>query len=455
MFLLLAPFAAAAPVPGPHAQQVAQYGALPMVLPGASPRMGTRPPGSPGPAVTVYGYHAYWSADPTALDFERLTHLALFNVDLNSDGSLGSTEHWTDIARAVVPVAHSYGVRVHLCVTAFDENAQTQVFASPTLRAIAIANMKALVDDYGADGVMIDIEAMDVSNRDGYSTFVEELSAAVDDVFLSTPAVNWSGAFDYGRLAAATEGLFIMAYNYHWSGGDPGPNDPLYGASPWDYHAIEWSVDDYVASGAPHNKLILGLPLYGWEWPTDGARVPGTATGTGHSVLMAEAVATAAAETARYDAPSRSPYLLRSDSQLWYADTNSVQERVAWAVGNRLQGVGFWALGYEGADPAFWDMVGVETAADHVPEPEDTGDTDDPEDTGDTDDTDVLPDTEDTDLPEDTDGADTARDTDPAVGGDGASGCGCAAGPPVSAAGVGLLALLGAALRVRRRPRAS
>ncbi len=30
----------------------------------------------------VYGYHAYWTDDPATLDFDRLTHVAIFNVDL-------------------------------------------------------------------------------------------------------------------------------------------------------------------------------------------------------------------------------------------------------------------------------------------------------------------------------------------------------------------------------------
>ncbi|MEC7987401.1 MAG: glycosyl hydrolase family 18 protein, partial [Myxococcota bacterium] len=61
---------------------------------------------------------------------------------------------------------------------------------------------------------------------------------------------------------------------YHWKGGDPGPVDPLFGGSPWSVYSLEWTVEDYRDKGVPDNKIILGLPLYGREWPTENNDVP-------------------------------------------------------------------------------------------------------------------------------------------------------------------------------------
>ena len=102
--------------------------------------------------MTVYGYHPYWGADPTTLDFSRLTHLAIFNVDLKSDGTLADTHRWTDVAGDVVPLAPAEGVSVQLCVSSFDDDVMASVLPDPTKRARAIAELVALVDDYDADG---------------------------------------------------------------------------------------------------------------------------------------------------------------------------------------------------------------------------------------------------------------------------------------------------------------
>ena len=42
------------------------------------------------------------------------------------------------------------------------------------------------------------------------------------EVVVDMPAVDWSDAYDESTLATLSDGLFIMGYDYHYSGGDPG-----------------------------------------------------------------------------------------------------------------------------------------------------------------------------------------------------------------------------------------
>ena len=127
------------------------------------------------PQITVYGYHPYWGPDPSTVDFSRLTHLAIFNVDLNADGTLAETHRWTEVAGDVVPLAHAEGVSVHLCITSFDDNVMASVLPDPTKRAVTIAQLVDLVDSYGADGVNVDFEGLDYELKDDFSVFIEEL----------------------------------------------------------------------------------------------------------------------------------------------------------------------------------------------------------------------------------------------------------------------------------------
>ena len=52
-------------------------------------------------------------------------------------------------------------------------------------------------------------------------------------------------------------------------------------------------------------------------------------------------------QTAYFDTVSRSPYLLNPQSQVWYCDTDSIEERIEWIDTEKIAGVGFWALTYE------------------------------------------------------------------------------------------------------------
>ena len=61
-------------------------------------------------------------------------------------------------------------------------------------------------------------------------------------------------------------------------------------------YSIKWTVDDYLANGTPREKIILGLPLYGFRWPTNGASAGAKATGQASAVLYKTAPGLCAAD---------------------------------------------------------------------------------------------------------------------------------------------------------------
>jgi hypothetical protein len=67
--------------------------------------------------------------------------------------------------------------------------------------------------------------------------------------------------WDYASLGAVVDQLIFMAYDFHWSTGDPGPIAPA---------ANVRAVWDYVNSfGLPKEKLALTVPAYGYDWIVD------------------------------------------------------------------------------------------------------------------------------------------------------------------------------------------
>ena len=314
------------------------------------------------PDVTVYGYWPYWGDSLETLYWDQLTHVAIFAVDLQSNGTFANTSRWHNVAARAMQLAAPYGVRVHLCFTSFSDTTTNAVLGSAALRTTAVNNLASLVNQYGAHGVNIDIEGMDSSQFNNLVLFVQELDRAVGDVTLATPAVDWSSAYDYDRLADESDGLFIMGYDYHWGGGGPGPVAPLYGGGLWSTYSLDWTVRDYRSSGAPDSKIILGLPLYGRDWPTTGTNIPGTSTGTATSVVYSSAIVSGPGYGRRYDAQTETAYAFpTSTRQMWYDDQESIDAKIQYAVDEGLQGFGFWALTYEDSSLAFWQMVDDKT----------------------------------------------------------------------------------------------
>jgi len=167
--------------------------------------------------------------------------------------------------------------------------------------------------------------------------------------------------------------LFIMAYDYHWSSGDPGPVAPLHGSDRWGDYAYDWTIQDYRTYLAPHgvDRVLLGLPLYGYDWPSVDESVPGEATGTADAWTMVGAWELAEEwGGGEWDDASATPYLIYQDGaqtrQLWYENLDSLARKIQIAIDEGVGGIGFWALTYDRGDEEFWQLIADYRAGDDV-----------------------------------------------------------------------------------------
>ncbi|MCB9697600.1 MAG: glycoside hydrolase family 18 protein [Alphaproteobacteria bacterium] len=345
----------------PHAEQVATFGREPRAERVPPPR-GPMPLPTPGPDLRVYGYLAYWSDDLASVPWDDLTDIALFNAEAQSNGTLANTGRW-NIAQDAVAMATPYGVKVHLCVTNFSPSSLTTLLSNASYRNTLISELQGWVATTGADGVNVDFEGLPVGVKTEMVQFVSDLDAAVDEVVLATPSVDWQGSWDYDQLTLHAD-LFIMGYGYFWNGSSyAGPTDPLYAGAGtvWsgvNSYSLSWTVDDYLTWGANPSRVILGLPLYGISWPTANDQVPTRALGSGSSVVFATAWDRGAQYGREWEPDALSPYTYGGGEQLWYGDEESVRERIDYVRDDAgIAGIGFWALHYDGDDGSFWQMV--------------------------------------------------------------------------------------------------
>lgn len=353
---------------GDHAMHDVVFG------PGATPTYPipmVLPPVTNGPDVTVYGYLAYWDDDLMEVPWDELSHLAVFSANVDTAGNLSSTNNW-DQAAAAVAMGAPYGVEVHLCITNFVTSELETLLGSPTARANLIANLVAWQNSTGAAGINVDFEGMPVSRRAQMVQFITDLDAAVGDVVIATPAVDWGGAWDYGALTDHAD-LFIMGYGYHWSGSsEAGPTDPLHSGvgTVWaGERALDWSIDDYLAEGADPDRVILGLPLYGRRYATSNNSVPSPSLGDGGAVFWSDAMDDLGVYSSTFEPGAKSVYYHDGTHQHWVNDVDSMRERIQYAVGSGIGGIGFWALNYDNEDTALWTMVHEETTTAAPPPP--------------------------------------------------------------------------------------
>ena len=417
---------------------------------------GTRPHRSRS-NIEVIGYLAYWSDGIDDLRYDVLTQINYFSAELEPDGTFSSLHGWGDEAsEQLIALAHASGCRVCLVATNFDDDELHDLLSSPSNRAAAVENLVEQVVAMNADGVDLDFEGMDSADKQDMVLFTQELQAALEAAIPSptltqaTPAIDWSGAYDYDELLLASTGLFFMGYGYHWSGGDPGPLAPKEGSTLWGPYSLAWSIEDYIEYGGYENRhgVYMGLPLYGRDWPTVDDSIPGEATDTSDAIVYTSAISDAATYGSQWEPESNTPYYMFQDGgwhQVWYDHADSLLSKIELVVDYDIGGFGFWALNYDGNDDELWDGIAAMVSDD-----DDDDDAADDDDVGPDDDDDVGPgDDDDTGDDDDyTGGPPGGHLPTPHVPVDSDDGCGCSS--TTTAASTWPLALF-ALVAARRR----
>jgi spore germination protein YaaH len=299
----------------------------------------------------VYGYLPYWeSIDLTAFRWDLVSDVVVFSAEIGVDGRV-TNPHGLPGA-ALLSAAHAHGARVHLCATLFNTAGGTEIatfLASPAARGNAVQQLIALAPD----GVNVDFEFVPGASRDAFTAFVEQLRTSLPqtlELTLAMPATTAYSGYDVPMLAAAANRLLLMEYDYHWrTGPTAGAIAPL--------ASVQSAVDSYLAR-VPPESIAMGVPYYGYEWPTSSASAGAATMGGGTSVLFESAFAKFASYGRIWDGTSQTPWYVFASSgqtrQGWMEDAESLGLKYRFARSRELAGVMIWALGYEGARTEGW-----------------------------------------------------------------------------------------------------
>ncbi len=305
---------------------------------------------APTVEIAANGY-TYPSIDRQLLirTLPYLSFLTIFTYGFTDEGQLIAPDD-----EELIALALDYGVApVMLISTLTSEGTFSNALAARLLNDMdvqerLIENILNNMEEKGYKALDIDFEYLPVENREAYIEFVENITqrlnqrgyfslvALAPKTSTDQPGLLYE-SHDYFGLGRAANLALLMTYEWGYTYGPPMPVSPLPNVE---------EVISYGVTQIASNKVLMGMPLYGYDWKLPYIR--GTTKARSLSPQQAIALAADMGVDIQYDTELSAPFFYYNDGEnehiVWFEDAKSVEAKLALVNKYGLAGVSFWNI---------------------------------------------------------------------------------------------------------------
>ncbi len=282
-----------------------------------------------------------------------LSELFVFSYGFTAEGEL-IAPLWED--GWMIREARSFGTVPILTLTPFGADGQfnnlliSSVVNNPEYGERLIRNLLRTIQEKGYGGVDIDFEYILASDRDAFTDFVGRVAARMRaNGFVTSVALapktsaDQKGLLyegkDYGAIGEAADHVLLMTYEWGYTYGPPLAVAPIDQVR---------RVVEYALTEIPAQKIDLGIPNYGYDWPLPYERGVTRAATVGN--IQAVRIAIEQGVPISFDEKAMSPYFTYVDAEsgveheVWFEDVRSLQAKFDLIAEYGLRGCGYWQI---------------------------------------------------------------------------------------------------------------
>lgn len=314
-----------------------------------------------GKVNLVWDYYSEYAKAPDrtgeTIDGVNVVSPSFFSLERGSNGEI--YDNAKDDGAEYIEWAHNNNYQVWAM---FSNNSlkdtTSQILNDYEKRETMIENLMDLVEEYNLDGVNVDFENMNESDKDVYSRFLIELAPRLKkigktlsvDVTAPDGSETWSLCFDRNTIANVADYIVFMAYDQY------GTSSNKAGTTAG-YNWVEANVKKFLGQeDVDPEKIILGIPLYMrlWEEEEDGIAKPEVVNMKDMFDVLPEN------QVATWDEELKQYYVEYEEDgktyKMWVENEKSVGEKINLANQYNLAGIAFWEKDRETNDE-FWTFV--------------------------------------------------------------------------------------------------
>ncbi|WP_294146768.1 glycosyl hydrolase family 18 protein [uncultured Clostridium sp.] len=305
-----------------------------------------------GPVI-MNGYAYPWIEEEVLTETCRfLTSISIFSYGFTETGELipPSGEGEED----VIQEAERQNVIPVLVLTPlgadgrFNNNLVSVLVGSLEIQQKLIRELWTVVQEKGYGEVDVDFEYVLAEDRELFADFVRRLRiimnlfgirvtvALAPKTSRDQRGLLYEG-IDYKALGEAANGVLLMTYEWGYTYGPPMAVAPI---------NMVRRVVEYALSEIPAEKISLGIPNYGYDWPIPYEQGVTRAISIGYT----EAIRLAVDHGVRiyFDETAQSPHFrywqYGIQHEVWFEDVRSMHAKFELIKEFGLAGTGYWQL---------------------------------------------------------------------------------------------------------------
>ncbi len=233
----------------------------------------------------------------------------------------------------------------------FDPQRVSLLLSDDNLKESLITQLIETAQTKGFDGWDLDWEEISEDDKELYSNFLADLSEIFHEQGLKLSVAvhaqtgsesDWIGVrgHDLEDISQVVDYVRVMAYDFHYADSVPGSVTPI-------DKLIE--VIEYNLALIPTDKLVLGLPTYGYNWGAD--------EGVPLQYYQIDQLISDYELTPKLDDDSYSltvSYIQNGINQeIWYENSFTLNKKIKIAMQYGIYQVCLWHIG--GEDPEIWE----------------------------------------------------------------------------------------------------
>lgn len=301
--------------------------------------------------ISVNGY-AYPYIDNEVLQktLPDLTYVTLFTYGFTEEGELIRIQD-----EPVIGEAKEAGVAPLMLLSTltgdgiFSNELASRIFSDEAARNRLFDQVLQTMRTKGYYGLDVDFEFILPEDKDNYVQFLTELKSRLQPegypLFVAL-APKTSGmqrgllyeSHDYPAIGAVADYVLLMTYEWGYTYGPPMAVAPL--------NKVK-EVLDYGVSVIPREKILQGIPNYGYDWTLPYVRGQSMARSIGN--VEAVEIAMKYRATILYDETAQTPYFYYTDEEgrehvVWFEDARSIDAKLRLNESYPLHGISYWNI---------------------------------------------------------------------------------------------------------------